>query len=57
MEGRAENGIVAVIGAVVCVRGIGCGFEHLVVPTLVEEGLPDMHKGTGMRDERADDRG
>ena len=54
LEGGGENAIIGVVGTRVGVRGVGRGFKHLVVPALVEECLPHMHKGTGVRDKRAE---
>ena len=57
IESSSENGIGAVQGALIGVRTVGRGFEHCIVPALVEEDLSDMHYGTRVRDERAEVKG
>lgn len=53
LERCTEDRVLAVRGAVMFVRGIGRGFEHLVVPAFVEESLSDVYQATRVRDESA----
>ena len=55
--GRGEDGVLAVRHARILVRGVGRGFEHLVIPALVEEGLSDMYQVTGVRHKSAGAKG
>lgn len=53
VEGPGHNRILGVCGAREGIRGVWRGFEHLIIPSLVEEGLSDMQNAAGVRDERA----
>ena len=53
LEGRCQNRILIIRGARVCIRGVGRGVEHLIIPRLFEEGLSDMNEATGVGNNRA----
>jgi len=55
--GRGEDGVLAVRGARIFVRGIGRGFIYLVIRAIVEEGLADVYQVTGVGDESAETKG
>ena len=54
LESRVENAILAVQRAVVYVRAVWLGLEHLIIPAFVEERLSNVHEATGVRDEGAE---
>ena len=56
-ERLGENIVLSVQGTLVGIRGVGCGSVHLVIPSLLEEGLSDMQNGTGVRNESAEVKG
>ena len=47
--------IIAIQGAIVGVQSVGPGLVHLIAPIVGEEGFPDMHDGTRVGDERAEE--
>ena len=51
---RAQKFILAIWDALAGVQTVGRGLVHLIIPALGEEELCDMHKGTRVRDKRAE---